>query len=172
MHHGTKGQTECQYCRRYCTNKNGGDQNPAFSFPALIDFLVPLLPKHLKRSVPTHLPGIIKETGFFQKKLGRANYVPWCDSEIRPKENRLYLPFTQTSIPTIISHGGTKTQNCSFSPPILLERDFGDASHIYSLWCLLLMIYGCYATKTQNRCSRSTPSHHRSRNRASEDLCR
>ena len=39
------------------------------------------------------------------------------------------------------------------------ELDFEDAPHIYSSQCLLLMIYGCYATKIENRCSRSTPSH-------------
>ena len=31
--------------------------------------------------------------------------------------------------------------------------DFGDAPHICSFQCLLLMIYGCYATKIRNRCS-------------------
>ena len=49
--------------------------------------------------------------------------------------------------------------------------NFGDALHIYSLQCLIIMLYGRYATKIPNRCSRSAPSHNCSRNRASEALC-
>ena len=42
--------------------------------------------------------------------------------------------------------------------------EIGDAPHIYSLQDLMCVIYEKHATKIQNRCSWSAPSHYRPRN--------